>query len=151
MVWIIVNYDLVGAPIPVIGEGVVRRSDVEIETAEPEALAVAAFDAPLMAAADAAREASMLKRMIDVIFGVIAAGIVADPLIIGGVNVRGVRVAVSVGISRRFLLWCSVLRGPSRSGPASGNMAVANIASLRSASVLFFFLLRESGNGTDQE
>lgn len=162
VVGVVVNYNLVGTPVPIVDEAVVGGSNIEEETAEPEAVAVATFDAPLMAAADAAGEAAMLKRMIDVIAGIIAAGIVADPLIIG-VDVRGIRVAISVGISRGFLLWRAlrflrrsalvVLLRTGRRGAMSGNMAVADVASLRRASVLIavVLFLRESGNGTDQK
>jgi len=103
MVWVVVDYDLVGAPGPVVAEGVVSGGRTEIETAEPEALAVATFDAPLVALADAAGEAAMLPGMIKMIMGIIAAGIVAYPLIVG-VNVRSFGVAGSVGIL------CSLLR-----------------------------------------
>src|SRR5580692_10169268 len=95
-----------------------------------------------MATADAAGETAMLKRMVDVIARVIATGIVADPLIIG-VDVRGIGVAISVGISRGFLLrcalrflWCSVLLRPGRRRAMSGDVAVADVASLRRAPVL---------------
>jgi hypothetical protein len=150
VVGVVVNYDLVCAPVPIVDEAVVGGSDIEVETAEPEAIAIATFDAPLMAAADAASEAAMLKRMIDVIAGVIAAGIVANPLIIG-VDVRGIGVAIFVGVSRGFLLWCAlrflwcsalvVLLRPGRRGAVSRNMAVADVASLRRASVLIAAVL----------
>ena len=97
MVRVVVDYDLVGAPGPVVAEGVVSGGRTEIETAEPEALAVATFDAPRVALADASGEAAMLPGMIKVIVGIIAAGIVAYPLIVG-VNVRSFGVAGSVGI-----------------------------------------------------
>jgi len=97
MVWVVVDHDLVGAPTPVVAEAVVSGGHTEIETAEPEALAVATFDAPHVAFADASSEVAMLPGMIKVIVGIIAAGIVAYPLIVG-VNVRSFGVAGSVGI-----------------------------------------------------
>src|SRR5580693_330199 len=39
VVWVVVDDDLVGAPVPVTAEAVVSWGDIEIETAEPEALA----------------------------------------------------------------------------------------------------------------
>lgn len=152
VVGIFVDDDLVGAPIPIAAEAVVGGGDAEGEAAEPEAVAVAAFDAPLMAGAEAASEAAMLKRMIEVIVGVIAAGVMADPRIVG-VNVGGFGVALFVGISRGFL-WCGVLLRPGRRRAVSRNMAVSDIASLRRGTVLrasLLFFLRESRNGTDQE
>jgi len=103
MVWVVVEYDLVGVPGPVVAEGVVSGGRTEVETAEPEALAVATFDPPRVTLADASGEAAMLPGMIKVIVGIIAAGIVAYPLIVG-VHVRSFGVAGSVGI-----LW-SLLR-----------------------------------------
>ena len=141
MVWVVIDYDLVGAPVPAVAEAVVSGGDIEIETAEPEALAVATFYVPHVALADAAAETTMLPGVIKVIVRIIAAGIVAYPLIVG-VNVRGFGVAALVGVFRRFLR-CDVLLRPGRRRAVSGNMAVADIASLRrgtvlSASVLLF-------------
>jgi hypothetical protein len=83
----------------------------------------------------------MFPRMIEVIVGIIVASAVADPRIVG-VNVRGFGVAALVGVFQRFLR-CDVLLRPGRRRAVSGNMAVADIASLRrgtvlSASVLLF-------------
>ena len=72
VIGIVVDYDLVGGPIPVVTKTIVIGRHAEVEAAEPEALAVAAFDAPLMAAADAAGEAAMLPGMIEVIVRIIA-------------------------------------------------------------------------------
>jgi len=106
MVWVVIDYDLVGAPVPGVAEAVVSGGDIEIETAEPEALAVATFYVPHVALADAAAETTMLPGVIKVIVRIIAAGIVAYPLIVG-VNVRGFGVAGSVGIFWR-LFGCRV-------------------------------------------
>src|SRR5579864_460968 len=148
VVGVVVNYDLVGTPVPIIDEAEVGGGNGEIETAEPEAFAVAALDAPLMAAADAAGEAAMFPGTVEVIFGIIAAGIVADPFVVG-VNVRGFGMALFVGVFRGLVLWrvlrvlCCVLLRPGRRRAVSGNVAMADVASLRrasvlSASVLFF-------------
>jgi hypothetical protein len=97
MVWVVIDYDLVGAPVPAVAEAVVSGGYIEIKTAEPEALAVATFDVPHMALADASAEAAMLPGVIKVIVRIIVAGIVAYPLIVA-VNVRSFGVAGSVGI-----------------------------------------------------
>jgi len=145
MVWVVVDYQLVRAPVPVAAEAVVSGGHIEIETAKPETLAVAAFDAPRVALADATGEAAMLPGMIKVVVGILAAGIVAYPLIVG-VNVRSFGVAGSVGIF--WSLWrCAVLR-PGRSRTVSGDVPSADAGKRRSSSVFF---LCESRDGTDQE
>jgi hypothetical protein len=152
VVGIFVDDDLVGAPIPIAAEAVVCGGDAKGEAAEPEAFAIAAFDAPLMAGAEAAGEAAMFPGMIKVIVGIIVAGAVADPRIVG-VNVRSFGMAMLVGVFRGFLR-CDVLLRPGRRRAVSRNMAVADIASLWGSTVLsasLLFFLRESGNGTDQE
>ena len=82
VVGIFVDDYLVGAPLPVVAETVVVGEDAEVEAAEPEAIAAASFDAEDVAAAEAAVEMAMLPGMIDVVVGIIAAGIVADPFAI---------------------------------------------------------------------
>lgn len=73
VVGIFVDNDLVGAPIPIVAEAVVSSGDAESETAEPEAFAVAAFNPPDMAAAEASGEPPMLPRMIEMIVLIVAA------------------------------------------------------------------------------
>jgi hypothetical protein len=152
VVGIFIHYDLIGTPVPISAETVVSGSDPEGKSAEPEAIAVAAFDAPDVACAEAAREAPMFPGMIEMITGIVAAGVVADPGIVG-VNVRGFGVAALVGVFRGFL-WCGVLLRPSRWRAVSGNMAVPDVASLWRTSVLrasVRFFLGQSGNGADQK
>jgi hypothetical protein len=136
MVWVVVDCDLVGAPVPVVAEAVVSGGHIEIETAEPEALAVATFDAPHVALADASGEAAMLPGMIKVIVGMVAAGIVAYPLIVG-VNVRSFGVAGFVSIFCS-LLRCGVRLRPDRSRTVSGEVPSAEAVRRRTSSVFFF-------------
>src|SRR5689334_8867714 len=89
VVGIVVDHDLVAVPIPIVAVGIVIGCDAEIEAAEPEALAIAAGDAPDVATANAAGEAAMLPGMIEMIVGIITARVVADPLVLV-VNVRSV-------------------------------------------------------------
>ena len=97
VVGIIVDHDLVAVPIPIVAVGIVIGCDAEIETAEPEAFAIAAGDAPFVTAADAAGKAAMLPGTIEMIVGIIAAVFVADPLVIV-VNVRSVGMIPFIGI-----------------------------------------------------
>jgi len=89
--------DLVVGPIPIVAIGVIHRSDAEVEATEPEARSVTASNVPNVAAAEAAAETAMLPGMIEMVVGIIAAGVVADPLAIV-VNVRGFGMALFVGI-----------------------------------------------------
>ena len=116
MVRVVVDCDLVGAPVPVVAEAIVSGGHIEIETAEPEALAVATFYSPHVALADASGEAAMLPGTIKMIVRIVAAGIVAYPLIVG-MNVRSFGVASSVGIFCS-LSRCRVWLRPSRSRTA---------------------------------
>jgi len=95
VVGVCVNYDFVGAPVPIVAVAVVGGEDAEREAAEPEAFAIAAGDAPDVARAEAAAEAAVSPGMINVIADVSAAGVVADPLAVG-MNVGGVGMAVLV-------------------------------------------------------
>lgn len=82
VVGIFVDNDLVGAPIPIVAEAVVSSGDAESETAEPEAFTIATFDAPHVAGTEAAGEASMRPRMIEMIVRIVAAGVMAYPFAI---------------------------------------------------------------------
>jgi hypothetical protein len=88
----------------------------------------------------------MLPGMIKVIVSIIAAGIVAYPLIVG-MNVRSFGVASSVGIFCS-LLRCRVWLRPGRSRTVSGEVPSADAFRRRTSSVSF---LCESRNGADPE
>ena len=140
--------DLVGAPVPIIAEAVVSGSDAEVEAAEPEAFTIAAFDAPDMAASETATEAAVSPGMIDVIVGIIATGVVADPFAVV-VDVRSFGVAAFVGILGSFRV-CVVLSGLSRGRTPARYVAVTNVSGLRSRMLPTFFL-RERRQRTEQE
>jgi hypothetical protein len=96
-----------------------------------------------MAFTEAAGEVPMLPGMIQMIVRVIRAGIVADPLIVG-VDVRGVGVAIFVGVFWR----CRMLNRLGWSRPMRRNVASTDAVNGRRS---FVFFLRESRNRTDQE
>lgn len=79
VVGIFVDNDLVSAPIPIVAEAIVGSGDAESETAEPEAFTIAAFDTPHVAGTEAAGEASMGPRMIEMKVRIVAAGVMAYP------------------------------------------------------------------------
>jgi len=127
-----------------------------------------------MAAAKAAIEAAVFPGMIDVIVGIDAARIVANPLVIV-VDVRGFRVVglIAEGASillrsgfRCAIFGCAILRGARRSashgsGTTRGHMTAANItsASAVSATAAALFLrvcataatLEERGDAKSEE
>ena len=97
VVWVVVNHDLVTGPKPVTAVVIVGWCNAEIEAAEPEALPAPSPQPEDMAGAKAAPEAPMFPRMIEVVPGIISAGIVSDPLTVP-MNVRGVWMSSAVAI-----------------------------------------------------
>ncbi len=101
MVWVLVNYDLVRIPKPVITVVVVGWGNAEVEAAKPEAFPVSSFKPPDMVAAKATPEPPVLPGMVDVISDIITVSIVPDPLTVL-VNVRSVWMAFLVAIIAPF-------------------------------------------------
>jgi len=138
VVGVFVDCDLVGAPVPVVAEAVVGGENAEVETAEPEAFAIAAFNAPDVAAAEAAGEAAMGPRMINMVMDVSTAGVMADPFAVG-VDVR--RVGMTFPVVESAVLV----------GLASGSVMHGGWAMLgRARRWSFVPFLRKSRNGTDE-
>ena len=92
MVGIFIDDDVVAVPEPVAAEADVIGSDAEIEATEPEAVGTAPREMPDVAASEAAGKASVFPGMIEVVMGIVAAGVMADPFAIG-MNVRRVRMS----------------------------------------------------------
>src|ERR1700722_6618238 len=109
VVWIVVNYDIVGSPVPIIAITEVIRGNRKIEAAEPEAARASSFNAESVALADAAGKSSVLERMIDVEMSVVLACIVANPLVSLGMDVRSFRMALRVAIGASLFLRLPVL------------------------------------------
>ena len=121
VVGIVVEDDVVAIPVPVITETEIEVGDGEVEAVEPEAAGDTTFETPDMVATEAAGEVSVLPGMIEVVVGIIAAGVVADPLAVG-VNVR------NIGVPRFVVEMAVVLRrmGCShRCGSVRGNVPAA--------------------------
>jgi hypothetical protein len=144
VVGILVDHDLIRAPVPSIAEGEVNGSDCEVETAEPKALSIATGNTPNVALTESAVEVAVLPGMIEVIVRIIGAGIVADPFIVG-VDVRGVGMAIFVDV----FWWCRMLHRFGWSRAMRRNVASADALNGRRRRRMFF--LRESGNRTDQK
>ena len=126
VVWVLIDHDLVAIPEPVIAEVEVVCGDAEVETTKPETLPVSSSQAEDMAAAESASKASVFPRMIDVVVGIITAGIMSDPLIVR-VNVGSFRMSPLVRKSAVFLSGRLVVPGwplfPGRSGTMRRNVS----------------------------
>src|SRR5579864_141704 len=73
MVGIVVNHDIVAAPVPAIGVAIVVGGHTEIKTTEPETVTASPFNPVNMVAADFAPEVSVFPGMINMIVGITAA------------------------------------------------------------------------------
>lgn len=156
VVGIVEDGDLVSGPVPIVAIGVISRSDAEIEASEPETRPIAAGYAPNVAAAEAAGETAMLPRMIDVVVGIIAAGVMTDPLAVG-MDVRSFGMALFVGVFCRRLLFAvrCVVRSLVRNSLGGRRaftryVAVTDVFGLWRGMLSAFFL-RESWNGAEQK
>jgi len=144
--------DLVSGPVPIVAKGVISRSDAEIGAAEPETRPIAAGDAPNVAAAEAAGEAAVFPGMIKVIVGIIAAGVMTDPLAVG-MDVRSFGMALFVGVFCRR--WVFVARSLVRDS-LGGRRAVTRYVAVTDVfglwrGMLSAFSLRESWNGAEEK
>lgn len=138
VVRIVVNHNLVTVPEPVVAVADVSGSNTEIETAEPEAAGPSSRQMPNVAAANSAREAPMLPRVIEVVAGVPGTGIVSDPFAVG-VNVRG------IGVPGRVVEMLRLSRGSRMRLNMCLGRAMGRDMSTRRAPV-FFRMLCPSGN-----
>ena len=121
VVGIFVDHDVVTIPKPVVAESDVEGRDAEIESAEPETTRAAACEVPAVLRAEATSKVSMLPGMIEVVVGIAAACVVADPFSVG-VNVRSIRMTgLIVEVPG---LWCGMRRSHRR-GTVSGDVSTA--------------------------
>jgi hypothetical protein len=107
MIGIFVDDDLIGIPEPVVGETKIIGCNAEIKTTEPETRWAAAGEMEYVAASEAAGKTTMLPRMIEVVVSIVAAGVVADPLIVG-VDVRCVGVSTPIAEVGMFGSWTRI-------------------------------------------
>jgi hypothetical protein len=90
VVGVFVDDDLIRIPEPAVAETNVIRRYAEVKAAEPETRRASTDEMPGVTAAKATGKAAVLPRMIEVVVGIVAAGVVTYPLIVR-VNVRSVR------------------------------------------------------------
>jgi hypothetical protein len=80
VVGIVVDYDLIAIPQPAVYEVKVVGRDAPVKVVEPETIRAAAAKAPRVARAESPGKTPMLIRTIEVVVGIVATGIVSDPL-----------------------------------------------------------------------
>src|SRR5450432_3507663 len=115
MIGVFVDHDVVAIPQPIVAKPDVEVGDAEVEAAEPEPAGDAAGEVPDMAAAKSAGKVAVFPGMIEVVVGIVAAGVVADPLAIG-VNVRHVGMARFVAEVPVFFHWMRRAHGRRTAG-----------------------------------
>jgi hypothetical protein len=94
MVGVLVNYDLIAGPEPVSDDVVIERGNVPVEIVKPEAFPVSSHKVELHSKTTA--EMSVRPRLSEVVIRIVAAGIMTDPFIVPGVNVRNGRMTLLV-------------------------------------------------------
>jgi hypothetical protein len=140
---ILINHDLVRTPEPVIAKAVVVWGNAKVEAAKPEALPVPSFKPKDMVGTEPAREVSMLPRMIEMVVGIITAGVMPNPLI-APIDVRGVRVPGLVAI-------IAVFHGGAPCASNRSRPLRRNVPDTFTLGVSTALGLRESRNGKDQQ
>jgi hypothetical protein len=124
VVGILVDDYVVAIPQPIVAEADVEVCHAEVESAEPEAAGDAPAEVPDVPAAESAGEVAVLPGMIEVIVGIAAAGVVADPFVVG-VNVGSVGMSSFVAEMAVVLRWMRCAYGRRT---VSGNVSSAFMA-----------------------
>ena len=125
VIGIFIDDHVVAIPEPAVAEGNVKVGDAEIETAEPEATGTAAAQMPAVIGTEAAGKVSVLPGMIEMIVGIVAAGVVADPFAVG-MNVWSIGMSAFIDI-----VWRPGVGHFYRSGTVGGRSSAADIMVLR--------------------
>lgn len=160
VVRIVVDHNVIGIPEPVIAVIIIIRSDREEPAANGKAFGVSAMDPPDVPRTDCTGEMAMLPRMVEVVVHVIASAVMADPVIVLGVNVRSLgmpldvivfAVLVVIGLLVTVGSVCRCCVGRRRT--MSRNMSTTNavLASmLGTAAALISAMLRIQRDGKNQ-
>src|SRR5579862_1308801 len=136
-----VQHDVVAVPEPVIYVVIFEGSDTEEKAVELEAIPAAAVHAPDVAGSDAAPEASVLPRMVEMQPRVVRTHVVTDPAIILDVHVRRLGMPGPVTEHRRGGMVPHDVHGGRASG---GNVSPADV--MRRGARLGGAVLRGRGN-----
>jgi hypothetical protein len=95
MVGVVVYDDVIAVPEPVIAIAQVEGANAEVEASKPKAVGAASAEAPDVTTADAAGEAAVFPRVIEVEANIVASIFMSDPLAVV-VDVRGFRMAFMI-------------------------------------------------------
>ena len=87
MVWVVVDDNVIAVPQPVSASIVIIWRGLKEESADIEALAIAAMQPPDVMGTDGSGEVSVLPGMIEMIVWISPAGVVSHPVIVLSVNV----------------------------------------------------------------
>src|SRR5665647_3825073 len=82
MVGVLVDHDLIAAPVPALDDGVIVRGDVPVIITKPEAFPVSSRHHEYMLRSKATGEASVCPRLIEAEIPIVGATIMSDPLIV---------------------------------------------------------------------
>jgi hypothetical protein len=96
VIGVIIDYDVVAVPQPIIAKGIVERGDGEEETTYRKSIVVTAVKPPDMARSPGTREMTVLPRMIKVIVRIIATSVMTYPPIAIGVHMGRGRMSGSI-------------------------------------------------------
>src|SRR5881396_3020483 len=83
VVWVLIDHDVVTVPQPVVDEGVVVRCNTKEEAVKTKTLSVSSLKPKDMVAAEAASESATVEWMIEVVVGIVTAGIMSHPPAVG--------------------------------------------------------------------
>ena len=150
VVGVFVDHDVVAVPIPVIDVGEVKRSNAEVEAAEPEAAGIAAFEAPAVSATESAVEAAMFPGVVEVEADIVTAALVADPFAVV-VDVRGFGVPFTVAempVSAFVMVGVMVVAVGSRRAMA-GDVS-ATVVAVVVVTVVVVVMLGDGGEREDE-
>ena len=99
-----IDHDVVIVPEPTVGVVVVIGRNLEEEAANIEPIQATTAEPPDVLRADAGSEVTVFPRMIDMIVGIAATGIVSDPAIIFCMDVRSFGMALLITVGGPLIL-----------------------------------------------
>jgi hypothetical protein len=132
---IFINNDLVSIPEPIIDEAVVVRGNTEIKPADPETVPVPACKPENMLGSEAAGKASVLPGPIEVVVGIIPAGLMSDP---GAVSMNVGSFRMSGPIRKSMIFRRARLLSSGGRRAVSRNVSTTNLAA-NAVTVAFAF------------
>ena len=152
MVRIFVDHDVVTVPIPIVAVGQVEIGYAEAKATEPEAAGIASLNAPAVATAESAIEATILPRVIDAKAGVISAAIVSHPFAVAvdvrrlGMTLAVVEVSVAIIVMVGFVMVAIVRVAMVGRRPVARDVSATDVT-VTVAVIAMVVMLRESRQG----